>query len=202
MKATLTYTSQLEERVEAWAKAKIEPNRITHVEGVVETADRLARLHAPDEVQRVRLAGWIHDAAKHWSGKDLLDYAESHGLPVTEAERETPMLLHGAVGYALAAEVFGFDDPSLESACAYHTTGSPDMNRTDMIVYLADMIEPSRDFPGVDVLRAEAERDLEAAMLHATDHTIRHLLDKQKLIDSRALLLHNRLISAGVRYGK
>ena len=194
------YTADLEERVAAWAKAKIAPNRITHVIGVVATADALANHYAPDATQQARLAGWIHDAAKHWSDEELLAFASANGLRVTPAERTTPMLLHGAVGYELANAIFGFDDTLLRDACAYHTTGAPGMGKLAKIVFLADMIEPERDFPGVDVLRSEANQDLDVAVLHATDHTLRHLINRQKPADPRALLFRNELLTQGIHY--
>lgn len=196
------YTSDLEERVAAWAKAKIAPSRIGHVEGVVQTADTLAHRYAPDAVMQARLAGWIHDAAKHWSDEELLAFAHANGLRVSPAERTTPMLLHGAVGYELANAIFGFDDAQLKDACTYHTTGAPGMGPAAKIVYLADMIEPGRDFPGVDVLRGEAEQNLDMAVLHATDHTLRYLINKQRPADPRALLFRNELLVQGIRYPK
>lgn len=197
------YNAEFEAQVEAWALEQVSSRRSSHVQGVVEMVDALALLYAPDEVMRARLAGWIHDAAKRWSDADLLAYAEAHGLPVNDAERAVPMLLHGAVGYAIAAEYFDLDDPALASACAKHTTGDPDMSLLDKIVFLGDMIElRTRDFPGVDVLRDEALRDLDAALLRALDMTLLQLINRGKQIDPRPLLLRNRLIAAGVTYTK
>jgi predicted HD superfamily hydrolase involved in NAD metabolism len=193
------YSRDLEERVEAWARATIKPKRIPHVEGVVDTAERLARRYAPDEVARARLAGWIHDAAKHWPDEALLEYAETHELPITPAERDDPMLLHGRVGYAIADETFGLNDPALRDACAHHTTGAPGMSVLEKIVYLADLIEPGRDFPGVDRLRDAIERDLNVGMLASVEHLLRYLLNEHSLIDPRALLLRNELVKSGVR---
>lgn len=188
------YTPDFEALVRAWAETVMAPDRIAHTRGVVETADALARCYAPDQVARVRLAGWIHDVAKHWDDDALLAYAESHSLPITLIEREMPMLLHGAVAYALAADRFGLDDARLASACALHTTGSPDMTVTDKIVFLADLIEPGRDFREVETLRDAARHDLGMAMLHAADYVIRHLIHRRRLIDPRVVALRNRLI--------
>lgn len=197
---SLIYTPELEERIARWAKERIAPNRIPHVTGVVETADRLALRYTRNQVGLARLAGWIHDAAKHWPETDLLDYAQANGLTITEDEERMPMLLHGAVGYALASEVFGFEDRALQSACANHTTGAPEMTTLDKVVYVADLIEPNRVFKGVDALRDEAERDLDAAMLRSLDFTIQHLINRCRYIDMRALQTRNRLIEQGVRY--
>lgn len=199
---TPEYTSEFEARVQAWAEARLKSKRIPHVRGVVETVDSMAQQYAPTERRRVRLAAWIHDAAKHLPDDELVRLAELHHLPITNSERIVPMLLHGAVGYAVAAQEFGLDDPQIQTACAYHTTGDPNMNVTDMIVFVADLIEPTRDFPGVAVLRAEAKRSLESVTLMATDFTLRHLIERGQYIDPRPVFLHNRLIQAGVTYSR
>ncbi len=196
---TTTYPPEFEDEVRRWVEALIPPERLEHVRGVVQTADELAARYAPNEVLRARLAGWIHDAAKAHSDAALLDYALRHDLPITPTERLVPMLLHGAVGYALAAERFGLDDPALREACALHTTGAAGMSTLARIVFLADLIEPSRDFKGVDDLRAEAARDLDAAVLGAACQTIAYLVRRQRLIDPRAVALYNELLAAGVR---
>lgn len=188
--------------VREWAISLLDPARLAHVRGVVETATALAERYAPEERVRVRLAGWIHDVAKGWDDAALLAYAAAHDLPVTPAERQVPMLLHGAVGYDLARARFGLRDDSLRHACALHTTGAPGMDAAAMIVYLADLIEPTRGYEGVKALRREAVRGLEPAVLRAADTLIKHLIRHQRLIDPRGLALRNALLAQGVRYSR
>jgi len=188
------YTPEFEEQVAAWIRKRVSGKRYTHIQGVVQTAERLARVWSPDAVAVCRLAGWIHDAAKHFDDTQMLDRAFLGGVSVRAAERENPMLLHGVVGYLEAAQEFGLDDPQLRSACTFHTTGSPDMNTVDKVVYLADMLEPGRDFAGIDELRQLVLQDLDAALLLAVDMTLRSLLERRKLIDPRVILLYNVLV--------
>jgi predicted HD superfamily hydrolase involved in NAD metabolism len=196
------YTPKFEVQVSAWVKTQIGPDRLDHVNGVVETAARLAARYAPDQVERVRLAGWIHDVAKDWDDAALLAYAESHHLPISPTERAVPLLLHGAVGYALAAEQFGLDDPLLQSACALHTTGAPGMTVVDKIAFVADLIEPTRAAHRVGDVRRAVDLDLDAGVLCAVDTVLRHLIRRQRIIDPRAFDLRNQLLAAGVRYAK
>ena len=49
------------------------------------------------------------------------------------------------------------------------------MTRLEKILYLADYIEPSREFPGVDELRRLAYQDLDAAMILGLEMTLREL---------------------------
>ena len=192
------YTTTFEKQIQAWAEERITPKRIPHVRGVVETVDNLARLYAPEDMMRARLAGWIHDSAKHLSDEELLDIAEKYGWNITGSERQVPMLLHGVVGYLQASDLFGFDDPQIRSACAYHTTGSPDMNVLDKIVMIGDLIEPTRQYDGVDELRRLAESDLDTAVLKSVDATLIYLIKRGRMIDPRPLLLRNKLLAEGV----
>ncbi|NDJ87057.1 MAG: HD domain-containing protein, partial [Chloroflexi bacterium] len=97
-------------------------------------------------------------------------------------------------------KAFGLDDPMLQTACAYHTTGAPDMNTLDKIVMLGDLIEPSRTFDGVEALREIAHQDLDSAVLMSLDYTISYLIRRQRIIDPRPVFLRNQLIGAGVHY--
>ena len=192
------YTPAFEAEVQRWAETLIPAARLAHVRGVVQTADNLAARYAPEERPRARLAGWMHDAAKHWDDNTLLDYAESHDLPITPGDRAVPMLLHGVVGYALAAARFGLDDAALMNACTNHTTGAPDMPPVAQIVLLADLIEPGRSFAGVEAVRAAAQRSLPEGVFCAVRHTLRHLLERQRYVDPRGVLLYNQLLQAGL----
>lgn len=80
---------------------------------------------------------------------------------MTEFERANPQLLHAKTGAAAAQSIFGESD-AVVSAIKYHTTGKPDMTALEKIIYLADMIEPNRTYPGVDAIREAAARDLDA----------------------------------------
>ena len=196
----MDYTPELENEIQNWLRQQVTPQRLDHVVGVVEAATELAERYAPGEVERCRIAGWLHDAAKHWSGEDLLAYAESQGELITPIEHEVPMLLHGLVGYLIGAERFGLDDPLIKAACMNHTTGAPGMGVVEKIVFVADLIEPGREFEGVETIRKLVENDLDQALLFTLDHTLRYLIARKRLIDPRPLLLRNELLQAGVTY--
>jgi len=196
------YTEDLENAIKAWAKTKMRGKRFKHVVGVVETADQLAAQYAPEFQVQCRIAGWLHDAAKNWDDDELLAYAEDHNVDILPGEYETPMLLHGIVGYLTGAAEFDLDDPVIREACRLHTTGGPNMGTAAKIVFLADAIEPGRSYSSVEAIRAEAQNDLDAALLMTLDHTVKHLIKKKRVIDPRPILLRNQLIRAGVTYTK
>ena len=189
------YSPEFEESVRSWAEAHIPQKRLDHVRGVVTMADGLAQQYAPDRRTVVRLAGWIHDVAKHLGDKELLQEAKRFNWNVTPIEKKIPHLLHGAISYFHAQEVFDLDDPELQSACALHTTGAPGMTITDKIVMLADAIEPNtRDYEGVEVLRETAQKDLDKAIIQLVERTLGYLIEKQQLIDPKMVDLRNELL--------
>ena len=85
-------------------------------------------------------------------------------------------LLHSKTGAALARDVFGVDE-EIYNAIWWHTTGHANMTLLEKIIYLADYIEPSRDFPGVDKLRSVCYKDLNEGLLLGLEMTIREMTD-------------------------
>jgi len=102
-----------------------------------------------------------------------------------------------APSVALSNALMGHPDIALILA-----TGGPGMGTAEKIVFLADAIEPSRDYSAVDAIRAEASRDLDGAVLMTLDYTVKHLIKKGRVIDPRPILLRNELIRDGVSYSK
>lgn len=94
----------------------------------------------------------------------------------------------------MAREHFEIEDEEILSAIRWHTTGKENMSKLDKIIYLADMIEPSRDFSGVEELRNDSKDDLDKAMLNALTHTIKYLLEKGCLIDINTVKARNYLL--------
>jgi predicted HD superfamily hydrolase involved in NAD metabolism len=188
------YTDEFEERIIEWVRKRESVKRFAHTERVVATVTILAERWAPDDVMTCRLAGWIHDAAKSYSDSKMLQAAQKYRIPIGPIEWEKPMLLHGAVAYHRAAKKFDLNDERIKTACTHHTTGHPDMNLTDKLLFLADLTEPERNFPLVAHIRDLAMIDIDKALLLAVDGTLRYLLSSKRIIDPRLLLLYNQLV--------
>jgi predicted HD superfamily hydrolase involved in NAD metabolism len=121
----------------------------------METAGKLAALHGAD-VRAAEVAGLLHDNARDLSGGELLALCPRFGIAPCEAERLMPCLLHGPVGAGLAKERFGIADERVADAIRWHTTGKADMAPLAKIIFVADAIEPGRDYAGVETARALA----------------------------------------------
>ncbi len=137
-------------------------HRYGHVLRVARMAARLARAHGVDP-QRARVAGLLHDLARLYPADRLLRECAERGLEIDAFERAQPIVLHARLGAELARERFGVDDPDVLSAIRKHTLADAVMSPLDKVVYLADGLEPGRDFADRAALTALAFRDLDAA---------------------------------------
>lgn len=120
------------------------PRRLyAHIARVVAEAERLAAIHGHD-VARARAAAWAHDVARAMTGDELMRRAAEYGLEVGDAERSAPVLLHGPVGAEMLRREGGWGDEQILDAVRYHTTGRQGMSAFEMVVLLADKIEPAK----------------------------------------------------------
>jgi len=172
--------------------------RMAHTLCVAYTARHLAVLHGEDE-ERAAIAGLLHDCAKGMDLSAMQAYTREYGINVDGSILASSALLHAVVGAHMARNMYGILDEQVLSAIARHTLGNAPMTRLEMIVYLADKIEPGReDYPGLYEIRRLCETDLTGAVLlslentasyvkgrgktlhPATDHTINWLRETQK----------------------
>ena len=162
-----------EESVLAWSLRRVSPKRGEHIKGCVEIAVELAERYGADP-RSAYLAAALHDVTKEARGREQLQLCKKYGIMPDAVQSETPHLLHAHTGAAVAKELLDMSD-EVCSAIANHTTGRPHMSLLDKIICLADYIEPTRAFEGVDSIRQLAKIDLDAALLASLKSTISHL---------------------------
>jgi predicted HD superfamily hydrolase involved in NAD metabolism len=166
------HTAQ-EENAEAFARSRLSEGRYGHTLRVANTAADLARTHGLDE-DRARLSALIHDSARETEPEEFLRLAREWNLPVGEPERQSPKLLHGPVAAELARRELGVRDEEVLEAVRAHTTAKPGMGPLALTLYVADKIEPARDYPSVERLRRLAREDLYAAAVESLRRAIAH----------------------------
>lgn len=156
-------------------KQALSDRRLVHSLLVAATARKLASLHGIDPDQAA-LAGLLHDCAKCMSLSQMQTVARENRLLVDKETLQSENLLHGPVGAAVAERDFGVSEPNVLSAIRCHTTGKVGMLPLDMILYLADKIEPSRrSYPALEMVRTLAQKDLAAAMLYSLESTLAYV---------------------------
>jgi len=150
--------------------ACLDPKRVPHVQGCEQEAVRLAERWGEDRDLAAE-AGILHDITKKYKGPEQLRLCEKYGIITDNDEKANYKLLHSKTGAAYARERFGIGD-AVYNAIWWHTTGHPDMTLLEKIIYMADYVEPTRDFEGVGVLRRLAYEDLDAAIIKGLEMSL------------------------------
>ncbi len=157
------------------ALSYLKHKRIPHVLGTEQEAIRLAERYGAD-VEKARVAALLHDCTKKLDMGEQLELCRQYGIELDELEQKALKLLHAKTGAAIARDVFGVDD-EICRAIWWHTTGHANMTLLEKIIYLADYIEPSRDFPGVNDLRNCVYEDLDRGLLMGLEMTVEEMTE-------------------------
>ena len=160
----------------ACSYSMIRAKRIAHVQGTEEEAARLARRWGADE-EKARRSAILHDCTKYLTMEEQLQLCAKYGIVLDDLERQAVKLLHAKTGACVARAVYGVSD-DMYSAIFWHTTARVDMTLLEKILYIADYMEPTRDFPGVERLRALAYEDLDAAVCLGCEMSIQEMHDR------------------------
>lgn len=161
-------------------KPQLTKERFAHSLRVAELSKKLANQFGENEY-KAELAGVLHDYAKYRSKEELARWILTTSLPKDLLQYHHE-LWHGPVGALLVEKELGIQDKVIQEAVHYHTTGRAYMSKLEMIIFLADYMEPGRKFPGVDKVREVAKKNLEQACFMALANTIQYLLGKQATI--------------------
>ena len=151
----------------------LKPSRVNHVLGCRDTAVELAKRWGANETDAGR-AGILHDITKALDGPLQLTLCAEYGTILNDFGKKYPKTLHALTGALVAERIFG-ENEAVVSAIRSHTTGKADMSLLEKIIYVADYMEPHRDFPGVDELRRLAFSNIDAALKLGLEMTLEHL---------------------------
>ncbi len=174
-------------------KEQMTDHRFLHTLGVASTAVTLAERFGADP-QKAELAGLLHDFCKYWEKskmRGIMEREPSIPADLLDYDKE---LWHAPVGAIVARQELGIEDQEVLDAIAYHTSGRPGMSRLEKILWLADYIEPGRQFPGVEEIRELAEQHLDFALAQALGNTISFLVKQKKRIYPLTLQTYNDII--------
>ena len=161
----------------ACSYSMVKEKRVKHIRGTEEEAVRLAKRWGADETM-ARRAGILHDCTKYLELEEQLELCRKYGVELDELEQVAVKLLHSKTGACIARDVFGEPD-EVFWAIFWHTTAKADMTTLEKILYVADYMEPNRDFDGVERLRELAYRDLDKALLLGVETTIQEMKDRE-----------------------
>lgn len=158
------------QELEECLPAFIKPERMAHVLGCRDMALELAKRWGADP-EKAQRAALLHDITKALDGPPQLTLCRGLGILLDDFSKNHPKTLHAFTGSLVAERIFG-ESPDVVQAIASHTTGKPGMNTLEQIIYIADMMEMTRTYPGVEKLRSLAFSNLEAAVKLGISNTI------------------------------
>ena len=190
MSGAPTYT----EARDAVAK-RLSARSLGHCERVAQTAAELAARFGAD-VEHARLAGLLHDWGRDEGDSALLAAALRYGIAVDDVDRAVPYLLHAEVSAAELGEAFPGLPTEVTDAVSCHTFGKVGMTALDKIVYIADTIEPERDFPGVKDLRDMARAcDLEGLFVAVYARSLTWVIERRQPIHPGTAAVWNWIVT-------
>jgi len=193
MNKVIEYQEQLVPYTHAALMAKVAAqltdSRYQHCLRVEQTARELAQANGVDP-ELAAIAGLLHDYAKQRSDETFINLIKTRGLD--------PALLnygngvwHGVVGAELIKTELHIYNEDILNAVRLHTVGAPYMPKLAQIVFMADFIEPNRDFPGVDEARQVTAKSLAAGVRYQIQHTLNYLIEKGQPVYPQTLATYN-----------
>lgn len=165
-------------------KDRLDPRRYEHSLSVSFTSMALAMRYAYD-INKTELAGLLHDCAKCYSDKELIEQCSINGIELSEEERKVKVTIHAKYGAWLAEHQYHIQDEDVLSAIRYHTTGRPTMSLLEKIIFTADFIEPRREkAKRLPELRVLAFKDLDQTVYQILRDSLQYLREQGGTIDS------------------
>lgn len=171
----------------------IDEKRLNHSIGVSRCAVLLAKHYGAD-AEKAELAGLVHDCAKCLPDEESVRLCGKYGYEPDSITKANKVLLHAPLGALLAEDCFQIQDREILDAIACHTTGKQGMTLLEKVICLADYIEDSRQFSGIEDIRAFAYIDINKALLTALELSIRNVMDKGKLLHPMTVEARNYLL--------
>ncbi len=188
------------DEVKGKLKTELKPSRYEHSVRVCEAALELAERYGLPK-NKVALAAILHDCGRKVSVGDSLAKAGELGLEIDFVEEHQPILLHQKLGAYFAEHEYGVRDGEILEAIRRHSVGGANLSELGQVIYLADLIETGRKFPGVEELRKAVRSGLQQGMLTAYGHTIKFLTDTGQLVHPDCVEGYNQLLTKGLGQG-
>jgi len=181
-------------------KESLNEARYIHSINVMEEAEKLA-LHYKVDAEKAKIAGLLHDCAKNVSKTEEDALIKKYGIVTDDIQKQSRALIHSILGVYIAREEYGVTDEEILNAIYWHTTGRAGMTMLEKIIFVADYIEPGRDFEVARKVRELAYEDLDKSILICADSTIMYLINKGKIIHPYTLETRNDAILTLSRKG-
>ncbi len=176
-----------------YAGRRLSPDRFQHSLGTEKCAVDLAARFGADP-EKAALAGILHDIAREIPDAELVRLAAKHCIILRQEDKKNPILLHGRLAAALVRQELGITDPCVLDAIAYHISGRRGWTKIEQVLYLADKIEPTRDYPGVESLRKlVAAGDFDRALYMSLRNGLEYAREQSRALDPDMVVVFNEV---------
>jgi len=182
------------EEIKDYLKLNLSDKRFKHCLNTAETALELANIYGEDP-HIAYISGIVHDCARELDLTLQQSMLRELGTEVDSLIYSNKELLHGYSAEHVIRQKFRIDDEIIITAVKYHTTGKEAMKLLEKIIFLSDVIEPSRSFPGIENIRQLSKYDLDEALIAAFDSSIRFLIGKKAMIHPNTVYARNFIIT-------
>lgn len=183
----------IEDSVYNKLKKDIGIKRFNHSIRVMNISAKLAKQYNCS-VKKAKIAGLLHDCGKIQGEINLLKIANDFDIILDNVMKYNKELIHSVLGARLAQKEYNVYDRDIINAIRFHTTGRENMSILEKIVYIADIIEPGRDFEGIERIRQLAYEDINESILLAIDSTLKFIIDKNNLLHLDTIRARNYLL--------
>ena len=158
--------------------------RFEHTMNVVEKSLEMAEKYDANKL-KAKIIALAHDRFRDTNDIELNNLILKYEIDKKYMNNND--LAHGPVAAAYVKEKYGIEDDDIINGIKYHTTGRKDMSIQEKIIFLADAIEKSRNYPGVSEIRAAAEQSLDCAVKESLQRTVNHLEKEGRTVDKHTL---------------
>ncbi len=162
-------------------KSYLIERRYVHTMSVADLSYKIALKNKVVDGDKVYTAALLHDIAKsipHDKAYELM----GEYFPWYQ-DRVSPDVYHQFLGALLAYQDFGVRDKEILSAIYYHTTGHANMSSLEKLLFEADKIEPTRNFPSKWMIDACLE-DYEDGFVKVLEDNRKYLTEIKSDIDN------------------
>ena len=177
---------------------RVSAKRFRHIEGVAQVAEQLARIYGVD-LSKARLAGLLHDWDKGMNDAEItarVDELGLRGVLDPWVVDHMPAVLHGHTAAVALAREFPSIPQDVIQAIDRHTTAAIDMTSLDMVVYIADAVEPNRQYGRIDELRSlVGQVDLEELFFRTYEYWVFLLFERRKPLHPATITVWNEYVA-------
>lgn len=180
------------EKLKEDLKIVLSDSRYNHSISVMNMCEALASKYNVN-VKKAKLVGLMHDMAKDMTKEEKIQYVKNNNIECSLIEEKIVEILHGKIAADICKKRYKFDE-EMCTAIKYHTTGKENMTLLEKILFIADKIDETRNYEGVEDLRELAFEDLDKAILKNIDDTLIINIQKNKLILEESIKTRNNLL--------